>query len=206
MANFTNTDNIIDVRDITARVEELREQRTPRFVAGWNMPGYLPDGEPAEFDNAEDAKQYIIETVKRAEDETEDETEAETLCGFAEDVNLETAGEFSGQCLQYVYWVREDGVMGLDDDETEELQTLEKLLEELKGCGGDEQWLGDWYPVTLIRYSHFEDYAKELAEECGMVNVDAKWPNNCIDWEKAARELQWDYSTVDYDDVTYWYR
>ena len=129
MNNFTNTDNIIDVRDIIARVEELREQRTARWAAGWNMPGYLPDSEPAEFDNAEDAKQYIIDAVKRAEDETEDETEAETLCGFAEDINLETADEFSAQCGAYVYWVREDGVMGLDDDETEELETLENLLE-----------------------------------------------------------------------------
>ena len=206
MANFTNTDKVIDVRDIIVRVEELRGQRATRWAAGWNMPGYLPDSEPAEFDNAEDAKQYIIETVKRAEEETEDETEAETLCAFAEDVNLETADEFSVQCLQYVYWVREDGVMGLDDGETEELETLEALLDELKGCGGDEQWGGDWYPLTLIRNSHFEEYAQELAEECGMVNADARWPNNCIDWEKAARELQWDYSAVDYDDVTYWYR
>ena len=206
MANFTNTDDIIDVRDIIARVEELREQRTERWVAGWNMPGYMPDSEPAEFDKVEDAKQYIIETVKRAEDETDDETEAEILCGFAEDVNLETADEFNAQCLQYVYWVREDGVMGLDDAESEELQTLENLLKELKGYGGDEQWGGDWYPATLIRYSHFEDYAQELAEECGLVDVDAKWPNNCIDWGKAACELQGDYSSVDYDGVTYWFR
>ena len=206
MSNFTNTDNVIDVRDIIARVEELREQRSERWVAGWNMPGYLPDSEPAEFDNAEDAKQYIIDAVKRAEDETEDETEAETLCAFAEDVNLETADEFSAQCLQYVYWVREDGFMGLDDDETEELQTLENLLEELKGCGGDEQWEGDWYPITLIRDSYFEDYAEELANDIGAINSEASWPNNCIDWERAARELQQDYSSVEFDGVTYWYR
>lgn len=205
MSDFTNTDDVIDVRDIISRVEELREQRTPRFVAGWNMPGYMPDSEPAEFDNAEDAKQYIIDTVKRAEEETDDETEAETLCAFAEDVNLES-DEFSAQCLNYVYWVTEDGIMGLDDDETEELETLENLLKELKGCGGDEQWEGDWYPITLIRDSYFEDYAQELAEECGLVNTNANWPNNCIDWEKAARELQWDYSAVDFDGVTYWYR
>ena len=204
MTNFTNTNDIIDVRDIIARVEELREKRTARWVAGCNMAGYLPDSEPAEFDNAEDAKQYIIDTIKRAEDETEDETEAETLCAFAEDVNLETADEFSVQCLQYVYWVREDGVMGLD--ETGELETLENLLKELKGNGGDEQWGGDWYPMTLIRDSYFEDYAQELAEDCGMFNFDAKWPNNCIDWEKAALELQWDYSSVDFGDSTFWYR
>lgn len=205
MSDFTNTDDVIDVRDIISRVEELREQRMPRFVAGWNMPGYMPDSEPAEFDNAEDAKQYIIDTVKRAEEETDDETEAETLCAFAEDLNLE-GDEFSAQCLNYVYWVTEDGVIGLDDDETKELETLENLLEELKGCGGDEQWEGDWYPITLIRDSYFEDYAQELAEECGLVDTNANWPNNCIDWEKAARELQWDYSTVDFGDVTYWYR
>ena len=91
-------------------------------------------------------------------------------------------------------------------EESEELETLESILEELKGCGGDEQWGGDWYPLTLIRNSYFEDYAQELAEECGLVDVDAKWPNNCIDWGKAACELQWDYSSVDYDGVTYWYR
>ena len=128
MTNFANTDGVIDVRDIIARVEYLREQRTARWVAGWNMAGYLPDSEPAEFANAADAKQYIIYAVKRAEDETEDETEAEKLCGFAEDVNLQ-GDEFSAQCLQYVYWVQEDGIMGLDDDETEELETLENLLE-----------------------------------------------------------------------------
>ena len=91
-------------------------------------------------------------------------------------------------------------------EESEELETLESILEELKGCGGDEQWGGDWYPLTLIRNSHFEDYAQELAEECGLVDVDVKWPNNCIDWEKAARELQWDYSLVEFDGVDYWYR
>ena len=136
MTDFTNTDDIIDVRDIIARVEELREQRTERWVAGWNMPGYLPDNTPEEFGNAEDAKQYIIDAVKRAEDETDNENEAETLCAFAEDVNLQV-DEFSGQCLKYVYWVCEDGVMGLDDDETEE---LENLLEELKGYGGPQCW------------------------------------------------------------------
>ena len=97
-------------------------------------------------------------------------------------------------------------VAGLDDEESEELETLENLLKEIKGCGGDEQWEGDWYPLTLIRHAYFEDYARNLAEECGMVNVDAKWPNNCIDWEKAARELQWDYTSVDFGDSTYWYR
>lgn len=92
------------------------------------------------------------------------------------------------------------------DDLFAELNTLEKLLDELKGYGGDEQWRGDWYPITLIRDSHFRDYAEELADDIGAINSDATWPNNCIDWERAARELQSDYSSVEFDGITYWYR
>lgn len=202
MSDFTNTDGLIDVRDIIARVEELRDQRVTRWIAGCNMAGYMPEIEPAEFDNAEDAKQYIIDSVKRAEDETEDETEAETLCGFAEDVNLQ-GDEFSAQCLQYVYWVREDGVMGLDDDETEELETLEKILEELKGYGGDEKWQGDWYPVTLIRESNFEEYMDDMISDCYEIPKDL--PSfMIITLDYVA--LQQDYPSVEFDGVTYWYR
>ena len=35
----SSSDAIIDVRKVTQRVDELREQRTPRIVAGWNSPG-----------------------------------------------------------------------------------------------------------------------------------------------------------------------
>jgi antirestriction protein len=92
-------------------------------------------------------------------------------------------------------------------DETEdELQALTAIMAGLAGNGGDEQWRGDWYPLTLIRESYFEDYAQELAEDIGAVNRDATWPNNCIDWEQAARELRMDYSPITIDGVTYFYR
>ena len=55
----------------------------------------------------------------------------------------------------------------------------------------------------LIRYSHFTDYAQELAEDCGMIQKDAKWPYTCIDWDHAARQLLMDYSTVSFDGVNY---
>ena len=72
--------------------------------------------------------------------------------------------------------------------------------------GGDEQWRGDWYPVTLIRDSHFEDYASYLAEDCGLIDKNAKWPHSCIDWAYAAKELKYDYSSTDIDGATYWFR
>jgi len=95
---------------------------------------------------------------------------------------------------------------GTDGEERGELALLVGLLDELKGWGGDEQWKGYWYLITLIRDSYFEDYARELAEDIGAINADARWPNNCIDWEQAASELQTDYSSVEFEGVTYWYR
>ena len=86
-----------------------------------------------------------------------------------------------------------------------ELAQLIALLEDLKGNGGDENWRGDWYPVALIRDSYFQDYAQELAKDCGLVGPGVLWPNTCIDWKQAARELQYDYTSCEIDGVTYWY-
>lgn len=45
-------------------------------------------------------------------------------------------------------------------------------------------------------YESFQAYAEELAEELyGKELSDARWPFSCIDWEKAARELSYDYHT-----------
>ena len=99
-----------------------------------------------------------------------------------------------------------EGCEEQSEADREELATLTGIMAELAGYGGDEQWRGDWYPLTLIRESYFQDYAQELAEDIGAVNRDATWPNNCIDWEQAARELRMDYSAIIIDGVTYFYR
>ncbi len=134
MTDFSNADDIIDVRDIIARVEVL-EERTPQTPEDV-MPG------------------------------TSEEREADAA----------------------------------------ELATLTALLDALEGMGGDEQWRGDWYPVTLIRDDYFRTYAQELAEECGLIPENAAWPARCIDWDQAARELRMDYSSIEYGGVTYWTR
>ncbi len=203
--NIDQYADIIDVRDIIERIDELEEQQTPRYVAGTNMPGYMPDDGPSEFESFEDAQRFILADIKRDEEQAETEEQAEELAAFAEDVNLESA-PFSGRCGNRVYWVTLDGTMGLDDEESEELAALLSLMDDLKGNGGDEQWRGDWYPLTLIRYSHFRDYAQELAEDIGALPSDAQWPTNCIDWDQAARELRMDYTSVEFHDVTYWTR
>ena len=92
-----------------------------------------------------------------------------------------------------------------DIDVMTERNALCAILDDLKGYGGDEQWRGDWYPVILIRDSHFTDYAHELCEDIGDVPRDL--PSYIeIDWEQAARDLSMDYTSTEIDGVTYFYR
>lgn len=99
-----------------------------------------------------------------------------------------------------IAWIAELSDETRDEDDVAYLASLKRISEQAEGYG-------DWeYGETLIRDSYFKNYAMELAEDCGMINKDAKWPNNCIDWDKAARELQMDYTSIDFDGVTYWMR
>lgn len=42
-----------------------------------------------------------------------------------------------------------------------------------------------------------EDFAQDMAEQLGDIKKDVQWPYTCIDWEKAARELMYDYREED---------
>lgn len=97
-------------------------------------------------------------------------------------------------------YVSENEAAAIDESEM-----LQSILAQLVGYGGDEEWRGDWYPVTLIDDSHFTDYARELLEECGTIPRDLpSWVE--IDWDATARNVRMDYTPVDIDGRTYWYR
>lgn len=88
-----------------------------------------------------------------------------------------------------------------DDSEHAELQSLQALADAAEG------YAGDWkYGAQLIRDSYFKEHAMELAEDIGAIDNNATWPNTCIDWDQAARELRMDYTAVEFDGVTYWVR
>lgn len=136
MADFSNYDDTIDVRDIIARVEELREER---------------------------------------DDYNDPEAESPNMADWA-DANA---------------------------DDANELETLESLLSDMAGSGGDEQWEGEWYPVTLIRDSYFESAMDELLEDIGELPKDLPcYLSITVDY----KALQMDYTSVEYYGVTYWYR
>jgi hypothetical protein len=75
-----------------------------QWIAGTNMPGYMPEEIPEVFETQDEAKRWVIQEIKRDEDDAETEEEAEELAHFAEEVNLER-GEFSRMMGNRVYWV-----------------------------------------------------------------------------------------------------
>ncbi len=92
-----------------------------------------------------------------------------------------------------------------ESEEAEEFKTLSELLDELKGNGGDEQFRGDWYPIALIRESYFTDYIEDELKDCGYIPKDLpSWID--INWESTAENCKVDYSELEFDGVTYYYR
>jgi hypothetical protein len=222
-----NSQQVIDSRDLIARIEELQEQRTP-YVTGWNMPGYLPDAEPSRYETADDARESLADELERAADECDERADhaeqsgddedkrgvasereqaeqlreqAEELRGLTHEGSL---AEFGRTIGAWHYWVTFDPspTAGLDDDDAAELQTLESFANELRGYGDFE------HGESLIRDDYFTEYAEELARDCGMLgDADTtKWPLYCLDWDRAADELKHDYVSADFDGVTYWMR
>ena len=159
---ISNTNDIIDSRDVIARIEELQ-------------------GERAEL------KEQVTSALDQRADYSDDNPDDAKIVVMNDEINdAETA--LTG-------WETENG---------EELKALEALASECEG------YASDWkHGEGLIRDSYFEDYARELAEDCGDFpsgREPVRWPYTCIDWKRAAEELQQDYTSAEYDGVTYWIR
>lgn len=96
-------------------------------------------------------------------------------------------------------WVSEN------PEDAEELTELVALLTDLEGNGGDHEWEGAWYPLTLIREDEFTDYVEELVSDIG--DMPSNIPSYIvIDWEATANNVKVDYSSVTFGDTEYLYR
>lgn len=64
----------------------------------------------------------------------------------------------------------------------------------------------DWeHGLTFVSDYHFKDYARSMAEDCGMIDPESSMANY-IDWDAWARDVRMDYSSVEIAGVTYWAR
>lgn len=103
------------------RLGELRDKRKAGcYAAGWNMPGYMPDIEPATFDTDTEARDYLADEMARHNDETEFKIEDAAI----EDCRT-GAGEYGTTLGNYHYWVTFQPNTLADDEESEELEELE---------------------------------------------------------------------------------
>jgi hypothetical protein len=91
-----------------------------------------------------------------------------------------------------------------DEDMRKEHSDLLDILDELRDVGGgDEQWRGDWYPVTLIRDSYFTEAMDELLEDIGDL------PKNLPSYLQITVDyvaLKMDYTAVQINGTTYYTR
>lgn len=84
----------------------------------------------------------------------------------------------------------------LNQWEVEERDSIRELLSQMERDGVED----------LISEDYFEDHARQTAEGIGAIDDDTSWPCNCIDWERAADELRVDYTAVEFNGDTYYYR
>lgn len=85
-------------------------------------------------------------------------------------------------------WTPEERAEAVEENSEEIVSAYESIIgvEYATKEGLDESYVGE--------YSSDEEFAKEMADQTGAVIDDLAWPNYCIDWERAARELMMDYT------------
>lgn len=210
---FDGTQDTMDSRDIMERIEDLEGKRKP-WIAGCNMPGFMPDTTPEAFADHSDAVEWLKETMRRhIEEDSEDESKAglvqeleEALSGLEKLEETCEDFEFGRTANAYHYWIDKQPRDGLTPDEAEELAELKALEAEASSSP-------DWrYGEQLIRDSYFEEYAEQLIDDCypdvAKALGSGDWPMRHLklDIEDAAEELKQDYFDVTYCGVTYWIR
>lgn len=141
--------------------------------------------------------------IEDMESEREDLSDAvasaeEALSDFDADTLPEGADpEAAQEKLQDAVDAAQTELDSWDQDNEDTLNILKKFREE--GQDATSEWDDG---ATCIRDDYFEEYAKELVEELGYMPKD--FPSFIeIDWEATARNLESDYTSIEFDGVTY---
>lgn len=181
MREVNNSEDILDSRDVIARRDYLRDERQ-------SLEDAITELEEGETD---DDGNPMVPPCAQA---------MGCLCaGHAQGNRASSPCETNENAETELGQARAALVEWNAGDEAEELRDLEAFIAE-----GSPSWEDG---ETLIRESYFEDYAQELADDLhGERMAKNEWPFSCIDWERAARELRYDYTGADFDGVTYYYR
>lgn len=91
---------------------------------------------------------------------------------------------------------------GNTPDNMQELSIIAECLEDTEYYDEDVISAGIACDVSISNideayagsFSSDEEFAQDMAEQLGLINLNASWPYTCIDWEDAAKEIMYDYS------------
>ena len=84
-------------------MSEKRDDQTMRFVAGCNMPGYLPNSEPCVFDTSDEAIAYVRDLMRDAADD--DDRWSDDDIAAIETIAADPRGEFGVTVYGWHYFV-----------------------------------------------------------------------------------------------------
>lgn len=118
------------------RLQELRDKAAAgHYVAGWNMPGYMPDSEPCALDTCDEARDYIADEMEQDADEMEQNRDDEgqnadqvrdlrELAQTLRDAIGNPDQEFGATVGTFHYWIAHEPGKLADDEEQKELDEL----------------------------------------------------------------------------------
>ena len=205
MGDTSNTEDVIDSREIIERIEELEDACKP-WAAGYgsDTAGTYSDRET--FATWEEARAWLLaeaddardENTREQEDNTDPDAAATMYGGLIDAIGAAAVGALFESVIgtgNYRWFIEAAEV---DADEAAELAELREVAKQ------GEDYASEWSDgATLIRESYFEEYAQELAAEIGAIKKNAAWPLNHIDWEAAAEALKVDYIEIDHGGIAY---
>jgi hypothetical protein len=88
---------------------------------------------------------------------------------------------------------------GETHDEQDELETLIAI----RTASEDFGW--EW-GINFIHENYIRQYVEDFCEEVGWIQRDQYFPYNHIDWDAATEEFLMDYSEVEIDGITMYFR
>jgi antirestriction protein len=144
--------------------------------------------ELSDFNDADELNEYITEHFEEADEKSPLDSPREEIMitdyeGFpkhfySESMSFETLFEYFERAEACYH--DSDIIEAFADLGSYSLDDVDAFFDAL-----EESYQGE--------YTSDEDFAQTLADDLG-VEISNSWPHNCIDWERAARDLMYDYS------------